>query len=384
VLPAAEAAALFLYEPDTQRLVVRSSSGLVRMYAERLRFRVGEGGAGRTFEDQGPLLLPDSEVVRSYQANLSVESRLNLLHAAGERSVQSALGVPLTAKGVQLGALMLYSLSRANAFDETDVPILQALADQATAALENARLFKEAGEAGALRELNALKSEFVVRASHELRTPLTSVKSLAETLLRPELHLDEATQQELLRGIDSAADRLSGIVNDLLMLARIESGQLEMQKEPIDIAELLDMVVARFATQFPAYRFVVETDAALPLTLGDPERLEDILYNLLSNAVKYSSLGSRVIIAARSGEAGMIAVAVADEGIGIPREQWPHLFERFYRVDNAVTRRVAGAGLGLFICKTYVEAMGGHIGVEDNNGRGAKFWFTLPPAPDIL
>jgi len=380
ILPAAEAAALFLYERESQRLVVRSSSGLASTYAERLRFQKGEGIAGRTFEDQNPLLLPNPEVVRTYQANLSVSNRLDLMHATGERAVQSALGVPLNAKGTQLGALMLYNLSRASAFSDSDVLVLQALADQAAAAIENARLYKEAGEVGALRELNTLKSEFVVRASHELRTPLTSVKSLAETLLRPELHLDAATQQELLHGINSAADRLSAIVNDLLMLARIESGRLEMQREPIDIPELVDIVVMRFAAQFPAHQFAIGVDHTLPPARGDPERMEDVLYNLLSNAVKYSNAGSRVDILGRHGENGELVIAVADEGIGIPREQWPHLFERFYRVDNAVTRHVGGAGLGLYICKTYVEAMGGRIWVQDNDGRGARFSFTLPPA----
>ena len=153
-----------------------------------------------------------------------------------------------------------------------------------------------------------------------------------------------------------------------------------MQREPIDIPELIAIVVMRFAAQFPAYQFAIDADDTLPPARGDPERLEDVLYNLLSNAVKYSNAGSRVDIRGRHGENGELVIAVADEGIGIPREQWPHLFERFYRVDNAVTRHVGGAGLGLYICKTYVEGMGGRIWVQDNDGRGARFSFTLPPA----
>ncbi|MBI1800946.1 MAG: HAMP domain-containing protein, partial [Chloroflexi bacterium] len=221
VLPLAEGIALFLFEPESQMLAVRSSSGFNASEAAGLRFRIGEAIAGKVFEAQAPALLQTMQAVRSYQANFSVDNRLRFQRAVGARqpgtsgglrAPQSALGVPLVSKETRIGALLLYNFTREEAFGEGDVPILQALADQAVAAIENARLYQEASEVGTLRELNRLKSEFAARASHELRTPLTSIKSLAETLLRSDLRLDEATRRELLRGIDSAANRLTGIV----------------------------------------------------------------------------------------------------------------------------------------------------------------------------
>jgi signal transduction histidine kinase/HAMP domain-containing protein len=388
VLPLAEGVALFLFEPESQTLVVRSSFGLNATEARQLRFRLGEAIAGRVVEAQAPLLLQSAADVRSHQANFSASNRIHFWHAIGDCLTQSALGVPLLAKGVRLGALLLYNFSREGAFTANDVPILQALANQSATALDNARLFKEASEVGALRELNRLKSEFVARASHELRTPLTSIKSLAETLLRPDLPLDADTQREFLRGIDSAADRLSSIVNDLLMLTRIEAGKLEVQREPVELSLLSRKVVAQFAAQFPSHHFQVTLLDELPHALGDVERIEDVLSNLLSNAVKYSQAGTNVVVSAQTSRGDHqlkheIIVSVTDKGIGIPREAWPHLFERFYRVDNATTRRVSGAGLGLFICKTFVEAMEGRIWVESQNGHGTTFSFALPLAQGV-
>ncbi len=221
VLPAAEGVALFLFEPQTEQLVVRSTFGFDAAECFGLHLRRDEAIAGQVFESQMPVRLQTAEQVQQVMASFSAENRAHFLRAVGNRAVQSAMGVPLVSKGARLGALTLYNFSQPAAFADHAVPILQALANQAATAIENARLYQEASEVGALRELNRLKSEFVVRASHELRTPMTAIKSLAETLLRRDLKLDPQTEREFLEGIDSAADRLGGIVNQLLTLSRI-------------------------------------------------------------------------------------------------------------------------------------------------------------------
>lgn len=379
VVPFAEGIALFLSDAETQILEVRSSFGFDPSASRQLRFRVGEGVAGGVFKSQTPVLLQSEEDVRAYQENLSVDNGINFRLAIRDRSVKSALGVPLIAKDTRLGVLMLYNFTTEAAFHESDAPILQALANQAATALDNARLFKEASQVGALRELDRLKSEFVARASHELRTPLTSIKSLAETLLRADLALNAGTRREFLRGIDSASDRLSGIVNDLLMLARIEHGRLEVRREPIELGALIGRVVAQFAAEFPSHHIFARLPPDVPSVLGDAEHLEDVLRNLLSNAVKYSEAGTNIGVTAQSSR-GTVVISVSDEGIGIPRDEWQRVFERFYRVDNALTRRVGGAGLGLYICKSFVEAMHGSIEVQNNDGRGTVFSLGLPIA----
>jgi signal transduction histidine kinase len=377
VFPAAEGIALFLSEDASQMLVMRSTLGIDASQCLNLRFRPGEAIAGQVFERQTAWLLKTAVEVEQAQANFGTENREHFLRAIKHQPVQSALGVPLVSKGTCVGSLVLYNWSRPWAFAESDVPILQALADQAAAAIENARLYQEAREVGALRELNRLKSEFVARASHELRTPLTAIKSLAESLLRRELNLDAATQQEFLQGIDTATDRLTRIVDQLLTLARVEVGKIEIRREPIDVSAILARVVAQFRAQMPARPIRIVNANDLLLALGDAARVEDIVTNLLSNALKYSAADTAVEIRAHA-EDRRVVIAVADAGIGIPRAARDKVFERFYRVDNALTRRVEGAGLGLYICKTYVEAMGGTIQVEGEDGRGSVFTFSLP------
>lgn len=376
VLPSAEGVALFLFEPQTEQLVVRSTYGFDATECFGLHLRRDEAIAGHVFESQLPARLQTAEQVQQVMASFSDENRAHFRRAVGNRAVQSAMGVPLVSKGARLGALTLYNFSQPAAFADHAVPILQALANQAATAIENARLYQEASEVGALRELNRLKSEFVARASHELRTPMTAIKSLAESLLRRDLNLDPQTEREFLEGIDTAADRLGGIVNQLLTLSRIEAGKLQIRREAIDGGAILARVVEQVRAQTPTRDINVDIAAELPLVLGDKDRLEDVLTNLISNALKYSEPDERVQVHAHPRN-GQVIISVADRGIGIPPEERDKIFERFYRVDNAVTRRVGGAGLGLHICKTYVEAMGGTIEVENNDGRGSLFQVTL-------
>ncbi len=376
VLPDADGIGLFLYDGASNLLEIRSSFGLDPHAAAGIRLAPGEGIAGSVFQIQTPVVAKTAGEIRELQSSMTHENSERMRQATFSNTMLSALGVPLISKGVALGVLMLYNFSREDAFADNATSLLQALADQVATAIDNARLFKEASEVGTLREMNHLKSEFVARASHELRTPLTSIKSLAETLLRPDLPIDPATRHEFMQGIDSAADRLGGIVNDLLMLARVDGGQLQMRLEPVDVVALVRRVVGQYSIQFPAHRFEIRLPPELPPARCDPERCEDVINNLLSNAIKYSTSGTTVTVSAWQ-TSDDIEVAVADQGIGIQPEKLAQVFGRFFRIDNAVTRQVGGAGLGLHICKTYVEAMGGRIRAEGNPDHGSTFVFTL-------
>ncbi len=233
----------------------------------------------------------------------------------------------------------------------------------------------------ALQELNRLKDEFVSTVSHELRNPLTYLISGSELLQTSTLPPDQ--QREVLREITRAAETMSRIVEDLLDLSRLGTGRFRLERAPVALEGLIHRVVHSVEAGAPRHRFRVLIAHDLPLALADAVRVEQVLLNLLTNAVRYSPAGGTITVSARPSAEG-VEVCVRDQGIGIPADKRDRIFEKFYRVENPQVRGVRGSGLGLAICKELVEAHGGRIWVESQEGAGAAFFFTLPaaPAPD--
>ena len=229
------------------------------------------------------------------------------------------------------------------------------------------------------KELDEMKSQLLSTVSHELRTPLASIKGFATTLLRDDVEWEEESRREFLAIIDEESDRLTELIGNLLDMARIEAGTLRVETEPTDLRPIILETVAEFRIMTRAHEIGVDLPAVLPPIMADPRRARQILRNLVENAIKYSPDGGpiKVSVRVRSGE---IQTSVADRGIGIEAEQLEHIFDRFYQVDNASTRKVGGSGLGLSICKAIVEAHGGSIWVESQPGAGSTFHFTLPLA----
>ena len=221
--------------------------------------------------------------------------------------------------------------------------------------------------------------QFVADASHELRTPLASIRSDLDILRRRPRSV--AAHEEFEQGLDEEIGRLSALVEDLLTLARADSGQAELAREFVYLDALVETVAARVGrlaeAKGVALELCVERDVAL---IGDPARLHQLAFNLLGNAVKYTPAGGqvRVTVAARDGTA---CLEVADTGAGIPPEDLPRVFDRFYRADEARTRTAGGAGLGLAIARWCAEAHGGRIAVRSRLGVGSVFSVSLPLAP---
>jgi PAS domain S-box-containing protein len=235
---------------------------------------------------------------------------------------------------------------------------------------ERERLLREAQEAIHLRD------DFLSIAAHELKTPLTPLK-LHLQALRQHADAGQLLQPARVDKALSQVRRLSGLINDLLDVSRIEAGRLELERGPLALPELVCEAVADFRPVCPQHHFECRKPAEPLVILGDRGRLAQVLANLLENAVKYSPMGGavRITIERRGAEA---VVAVADSGIGIPADQQEHLFERFFRARNAPISGFGGLGLGLYICRDIVQRHGGRIWVESEVERGSTFHVALP------
>jgi two-component system phosphate regulon sensor histidine kinase PhoR len=227
-----------------------------------------------------------------------------------------------------------------------------------------------------LRNLQTTRRELIGNISHEFRTPLAGIKAMVETLSSGAINDKEAARDFLAR-IDSEVDRLTQLVAELTELSRIETGKAELKKEPVALNQLVDEVIAQLSHQAERKKLSIarEFAADLPPVPADKDRVRQVIANLVHNAIKFTLAGGRITINTRALE-GSVVVDVADTGIGIPKEDLARVFERFYKGDKA--RAGEGTGMGLAIAKHVIEAHGGSIWVESEEGKGSTFSFRLP------
>jgi len=228
-----------------------------------------------------------------------------------------------------------------------------------------------------LRRLERVRQDFVANVSHEFKTPLTAIQGFAETLLSGALE-DPEHNRRFLEIIRDHAARLAALTNDLLKLARIEAGQLEVELGPVNLLEVIERCAEVTLLKASQKQIALETDVppGLPPVRGDASLLREVLQNLLDNAVQYTPAGGRIKVIAAAGPREA-TVTIEDTGIGIPLVDQERIFERFYRVDAGRSREAGGTGLGLSIAKHIVEVHGGHLQVESEVGHGSKFSFCL-------
>ena len=229
-----------------------------------------------------------------------------------------------------------------------------------------------------LRQLENTRQEFVANVSHELRTPLSLIKGFVETL-REGAKNDPAVAERFLEKIERHTDRLTFLIEDLLTLSKLQSGQTVLNLQRVALREAvqrtLDDLQARAAEKHSTLDNQVSTGLH---ARADAERLQQVLSNLVDNAIKYGRAGGRVTLGARVLDGARVELSVRDDGPGIPPDSRERVFERFYRVDKARSREQGGTGLGLAIVKHIVQAHGGEVRVESEMGRGTTFFFTLP------
>jgi len=291
----------------------------------------------------------------------------------------SLLAVPLQIKNRCIGVLEAINKQEGGAFDQEDVEILTTLAAQAAVAIENAQLVGALRETyERLEELDQLKSNVIAIASHELRTPLGLILGYA-TLLQEQL--GEAARPQL-DAVSRAALRLKYIIETMLNMRYLETGQMELSPTHFDLRAEIQEACSAYRTIAQAKELALETDLTDVETpiLADREKMRIVLDNLISNAVKFTSSGGQVRVAMRRRE-DEVELTVTDTGIGIAPQELERIFDRFYQVEDHLTRRHEGLGLGLSTVKGLVELHGGRVWAESVLGRGSRFVVILPVSP---
>jgi signal transduction histidine kinase len=285
----------------------------------------------------------------------------------------SVITAPMMVRARPVGVLTLVSAESRRQYTAADVRLAEDLARRAAVAIDNARLYQEAQQAVHMRD------QFLSIAAHELKTPLTSLLGYTQLVQRRtqrEGTLNERDQRALTLVSDQAA-RLNRMVSSLLDLSRLESGQLSIERAPVDLRALTQRLIEEVQPSLSQHRLVLDAPA-LPLMIeGDALRLEQVLQNLIQNAVKYDPQGG-VITVQVSRQGDTACIAVTDQGIGIPAQALPNLFSRFYRAPNVNPQQISGMGLGLYVVKEIVALHGGTVNVTSTEGQGSTFTICLP------
>ena len=379
-------AAVILRTGDVKELNVAAiyhrdmaSLGLAWSYIYRQPLAVGEGLIGQVVATGYP----------SLTANIRGGSDTNPgTYIPSPAKLASLLILPLRTRREMIGALVIAANDPDRAMTDDKLPLAELLAERAALAIENSNLYTEQVEARRkVEDLSRLKDEFLSIASHELRTPVTSIKGytqLAKMLIKEG---DLNTSEEYLDIALDQIDRMSRLILELLDVSRIETGRLEIRREPIAWAHFVRDVVHRHHTAVSDRRFHVSVPDVTKLVTGDRDRLEQVLGNLLENAVKYSPDGSDITVTVDD-RGDSFVTAVCDRGIGIPADELGQVFERFHRGRQVSSTNYGGLGLGLYITKQIIERHGGAIWVDSKEGQGTTFYFSIPvadtPAPAAL
>jgi len=325
----------------------------------------------------------------------SIDRRWNLLDLL---KVESFLTTPIVVREEPVGFVIMGNTSMHGKIGENDADLMSILTGLIGTAIENAKLYTELFGSHRelerrvaertreledlneeLKNLNKMKSDFISSVSHELRTPLTSIKGYASILMTGKLGDVLPAQKERLEKIDKHSNSLVHLINNLLDIARIESGKVQMEIKDIPIKEMLDSIIDIITPQIKEKNISLKINSKIKFDKikADPSQIERVFLNLLSNAVKFTPEKGIVTVYIEEKD-DVIQFDVEDTGIGIPPQDTPKVFQEFFRADNALDQKIKGSGLGLSLVKKIVEAHKGKIWFNSELGKGTRFTFTLP------
>jgi signal transduction histidine kinase len=355
---------LAIHMVEDGRLRCRAARGLAKRITGTTR-ALGEGLAGRVAESG-----------RAEVAGASEPGSGDLPEGS-----RGSMATPMHVGGLVIGVIVAYT-REPDAFDQGALRSFTRLAGQVALVALQAVLLAERDETvHRLQELDRLRSEFVAITSHELRTPITAIRGFVKTLTHQLDRLSHVEARDFLDIIDAQSERLARLVNDLLVVSRVEARRLELQVREVEVGPFLKRVAAFFDGRDGRVELRLPDQ---PITSRfDPDRVEQVLHNLLDNAVKFSPPDAPVVLGAEE-PGNALEFTVIDRGAGIPPEELSRIFERFHQVGDPMTREQDGVGLGLYISKRIVDEMGGEIRVSSEVGQGTTFRVRLPhrPAPD--
>ncbi|SFC26694.1 PAS domain S-box-containing protein [Parapedobacter composti] len=281
--------------------------------------------------------------------------------------VVSYLAVPVSSRSGNVIGGLFFGHPEPGKFTADHENLIMSIAAQAAIALDNAKLYEE------VKALNDKKNEFIGLASHELKTPLTSVNAYLQILER--LPIDDKNKQFTQKALRQMK-KLITLVNDLLDISKIEAGKLQLQMGEFDLKKLMEETIELIGHTNTKYHIKFEAAAKSCVIYSDAQRVEQVVTNLLTNAIKYSPDADEVRVSLEC-SADEVKVGVQDFGRGIPSSELPHIFSRFYRVED-ITQSISGLGIGLYLCDEIITRLKGKLWVESELGKGSTFWFTLP------
>jgi GAF domain-containing protein/anti-sigma regulatory factor (Ser/Thr protein kinase) len=361
------------YEEATEEFVQRAASQAQPGLASILRgtrYRRGEGAIGRTAITRQPVQVADITVPGAYDSRV----RTNLI----ESGVRAVLAVPMIHQERLIGCLGV-TRNRPGDFPAETIDLLRTFAAQSALAIQNARLFREIEDKSRQLEVASQhKSEFLANMSHELRTPLNAIIGFSEVLSERMFGELNEKQEEYLKDIYASGTHLLSLINDILDLSKIEAGRMELELTDFHLPTALDsaLTLVRERAGRRGIALQMNVDSRLGQIQADERKVRQVVLNLLSNAIKFTPEGGRIVVGAAPKD-GLVEVSVSDTGVGIAPEDQEAVFEEFRQVGTA-DKKVEGTGLGLTLCRKFVELHGGKIWVKSELGVGSTFTFTIP------
>jgi GAF domain-containing protein len=364
---------VYEYDEATEEFIQRvatETGGALAEVRRTTRFRKGEGVLGRTAITLEPVQVPDITVPGAYESRL----RENVI-ASGIRAI---LAVPMVREDRLIGCLAV-TRNHPGEFPSVTIELLRTFATQSALAIQNARLFREIEEKS--RQLEAAsqhKSEFLANMSHELRTPLNAIIGFSEVLTDRMFGDLNEKQEEYLKDIYASGTHLLSLINDILDLSKIEAGRMELESTDFHLPTALDNALTLVRERAGRRNIALYTsvDERLGEVRADERKIRQVVLNLLSNAIKFTPEGGRIAVEAVPRD-GSVEVSVSDTGVGIAPADQEAVFEEFRQVGTA-DKKAEGTGLGLTLCRKFVELHGGRIWVKSQLGAGSTFTFTIP------